>query len=245
MYGMNLFHVEPPARPWRKAACLSLVLALFATSMSATAQAPSADSCGTLSNGDYGPFDFRKPHHMLAGAEKNHFTPKVERLISGESRYDVGGDLSFLLVMYPNHVRALMAMMRLGEKEKTDKPVGARHEVECYFERALRFRPDDNVVRMIYVLFLSKKSRQAEALQQLKVVADTAGENAFTHYNAGLLYFDLKAYDKAAAQARAAQALGFPRTDLVDKLKAIGQWTEPEAKATAPAASAASAAAPL
>jgi len=243
---MNIIQTDPISRHCRNAAFLAAALALSVASLTASAQAPSAGACGELSNGEYGPFDYRKPHHMLVGAEKNHFTPRVERLIAGQSRYDVGGDISFLLVMYPNHTRALMAMMRLGEKEKKDQPVGARYEVECYFERALRFQPDDNVVRMIYALFLSKKSRQAEALQQLKVVVDAAGDNPFTHYNAGLMYFDLKEYDKAAAQAREARAYGFPRTDLIDKLKAIGKWAEPEAKASAPAAaaSAASAAAP-
>lgn len=241
---MNIIQLEPAWWRRRSAAVLTATLAFATTSLSAAAQAPSADACGVLSNGEYGPFDYRKPHHMLAGAERNHFTPKVERLIAGESRYDVGGDLSFLLVMYPNHARALMAMMRLGEKEKTDKPVGARFEVECYFERALRFRPDDNVVRMMYVLFLSKKARQAEAVQHLKQVVATAGDNPFTHYNAGLLYFELKEYELAAAQARAAQAGGFLRTDLIDKLRALGKWTELDAETPAAAASAASAPAP-
>jgi tetratricopeptide (TPR) repeat protein len=241
---MNRIHAETPPWPGRCAAVLVLAVSLLAASPPASAQAPSPQSCGDLSNGDYGPFDYRKPHHMLAGAERNHFTPKVERLISGESRYDVGGDLSFLLVMYPNHARALMAMMRLGEKEKTEKPVGARYEVECYFERALRFRPDDNVVRMMYALYLSKRSRQAEAVQHLKQVVATAGDNPFTHYNAGLLYFELKEYELAAAQARAAEAGGFLRKDLIDKLKAVGKWTESEAEAPAPAAAASAASAP-
>ncbi len=241
-----MIDVEPTSWSHRGAAALVAALVLSAMTLPASAQAPTAASCGVLSNGDYGPFDYRKPHHMLPGAEKNHFTPKVEQLIGGQSQFDPGGDISFLLVMYPNHARALMAMMRLGEKEKTDKTRSARFEVECYFERALRFQPDDNVVRMIYVVFLTKKARPAEALQQLKRVVDTAGDNVFTRYNAGLLYFDLKEYDKAAEQARAAQVGGFLRTDLIDKLKALGKWTEPETAASAPAAaaSAASAAAP-
>ena len=241
---MNIIHVDPFSRPGQSAIVLAVGMALFATSQPASAQAPSAALCGDLSNGEYGPFDFRKPHYLLTTVEKNHFAPQVEQLISGQSGYAPGGDLNFVLVVYPNHVRALMAMMRLGEKEKRDKPAGARFEVECYFERALRFRPDDNVVRMIYSLFLSKKSRQAEALQQLRQVVESAGDNPFTHYNAGLLYFDLKEYGKAAAQARTAQTQGFPGASLIDKLKAIGKWTEPEATAIAPAATASAASAP-
>ena len=228
--------------PWasRSAMALAAALVLSTTALPARSQAPTADSCGVLSNGANGPFDYRKPDRLLTLAEQNHFTPKVEALLSGQSRVEVGGDLSFILVMFPNHARALMAMMRLGEKEKTEKPRGAGFEVECYFERALRFMPDDNVARMIYVVYLTKKARQTEALQHLQFVVDTAGDRPFTHYNAGLLYFDLKEYDKAAAQARAAQAGGLLRPDLIDKLKALGKWREPDA---APAA-AASAAAP-
>ena len=241
---MNIIHTDPLWWPCRSVAVLVAALAVFGTSQPALAQAPSADLCGGLSNGDYGPFDFRKPHYLLATVEKNHFAPKVEQLIGGQSGYDVGGDLSFVLIVFPNHARALMAMMRLGEKEKRDKPVGARFEVECYFERALRFRPDDNVVRMMYSIFLSTKSRQAEALRHLRQVVETAGDNPFTHYNAGLLYFDLKEYDKAAAQARTAQTQGFPGASLINKLKAIGKWTEPEGTTTAPAPAASAASAP-
>ena len=70
---MNIIHADPLWWPCRGAAVLVAALALSATSLPASAQAPSADTCGVLSNGDYGPFDFRKPHHMLATVEKNHF----------------------------------------------------------------------------------------------------------------------------------------------------------------------------
>jgi hypothetical protein len=53
--------------------------------------------------------------------------------------------------------RALMAMVRLGDKARTDKPAGASHSVECYLQRAARFRPDDGMVSMIYATLSGKE----------------------------------------------------------------------------------------
>ena len=89
----------------------------------------------------------------------NHFQPTVEHLIRGQTSQYVGGDIDFTLRAIPNHPNALMSMMLLGEKEKSSTPRGSRYSVECWFERAIRFRPDDNVVRMIYANFLTKKKR--------------------------------------------------------------------------------------
>lgn len=220
--------------------CVAVALAL-APAWPAGAQTQDAAGCGDLSNGDNGPFDFRNERRdLLKLGEAFHFTPKVEGLISGQSRVEVGGDLDFILRMFPNHHRALMAVMRWGEKLRTESPRDMPRPIACYFERALRFRPDDHVARMIYAMFLSRNARQAEALAQLDQVATNAGNNAFTHYNVGLQYFELKQYDKALAQAHAAISLDFPRTELREQLKAVGKWRDP-AVVPAPAASATSA----
>jgi tetratricopeptide (TPR) repeat protein len=118
-------------------------------------------------------------------------------------------------------------MMRLGEKENTPKPNGSRYSVECWFDRALRFRPDDTTVRMIYSTYLSKNKRIPEAVAQLEQASTIAKDNSFTHYNIGLIYFDMKIYDQALAQAHRASALGFSRTELRDMLESVKQWQEP------------------
>lgn len=229
----------PPAR-WL---AVATVLMFTAVAQPAMAQMPSPASCGGLGNGDNGPFDFRNERHKIYAGETAHFNRDVETLRRGQSS-TVGADIDYLLHIYPNHPRALVAMMGWGEKLKSPKPQDTRHSIECYFERALRFRPDDNVVRMIYALFLSKNARHPEAIQHLDRVSAAAGENAFTHYNAGLLYFDIKQYDKSAERARAAMALGFSRPDLIDKLKAVGKWAEPVAESSTPAPAASAASAP-
>ena len=194
--------------------------------------------CGTLySAGQYGPYDFRNEKDKLPIVLGAHFQPYVEALVRGHTNVTPGGDIDYTLRAIPNHPNALISMMRLGEKEKTAKPRGSRYSVECWFERAIRFRPDDQVVRMIYTGFLTKANRNSEALGQLQVVVNGAKDSAFTHYNAGLLYFDLGEYAKASAQAHRAAELGLDRPELREKLKAAGRWTDSVAVAPVPSAS--------
>mmetsp|Transcript_28885 Transcript_28885/g.52144 ORF Transcript_28885/g.52144 Transcript_28885/m.52144 type:complete len:95 (-) Transcript_28885:406-690(-) len=93
---------------------------------------------------------------------------------------------------------------------------------------------------MQYGLFLMSRNRMQDALNTVDVVAKEAGDNAFTHFNAGMLYFDMKEYDKALVQAHRVIALGFERPELRDKLKSVGRWVDPPAEAASAPASAAS-----
>jgi hypothetical protein len=191
------------------------------------------NACGPLA-ASYGPFDFRTDREKLPLVVGAHFTPEVEALIRGTTNRLPGGDVAYTLRAIPNHPNALMAMMRLGEREKTPKPSGSTYTVECWFERAIRFRPDDHVVRMIYTIFLTKNNRRPEALQQLDVALNAAKDNPFTHQNIGLLYFDLGEYQRALTQAHKAIQLGLTRPELREKLQAVGKWTEPVAASAEP-----------
>lgn len=209
-----------------------LLMAIFA-SLPGYAQSDNS-ACGSLSvkrgGGGVGPFDYQTDKPSLEIVEKYHFTPAVEALIRGSTNALPGADLDYTLRAIPNHHRALMAMMRYGEKMKSPTPPGAHYSVECYFDRALRFRPNDTIARMLYATLLSKNARRPEAIQQLELATVAAAGNAFSHYNIGLIYFDLKDYDKALTQAHKAIALGFPQTALRDKLHSAGKWTDPSNK---------------
>lgn len=210
---------------------LAGVSIVFAFSGEVSAQ-PSAAGCGALDNGSNGPFDYRTERGSgLKTVEQFHFTPNIENLIGGNSA-PLGAELDYTLRAFPNHHRALMAMMRLGEKLKSPQPAKAAHSVECYFERALRFRPDDSTARMIYATFLAKYGRGPEAIKQLEIATAAAGDNAYTHYNIGLIYFDIKDYDQALAQAHRAYGLGFVQPQLRDQLKNAGKWKELESQST-------------
>ncbi len=187
--------------------------------------------CGPLANG-YGPYDYRTSKgQILNTVEPFHFTINVEMLIKADTGY-LGADIDYTLRAFPNHHRALMSVMRYGEKTKSAKPPHMRYTVACYFDRAIRFRPDDAISRMIYSIYLAKNNRTPEAIQQLDIAASGAEgkENPFTHYNLGLNYLEMKEYEKSLAQAHKAYALGFIQTALKDKLKEAGKWTEAEIK---------------
>ena len=203
-------------------------LLLAATACVSALAQTEAVGCGSLENG-YGPYDYRTDHTKLPIVTGAHFTAPVEALIRGTSATRPGGDIAYTLRAIPNHHRALLSMMKLGEKEKTSKPFGSTYTVECWFERAIAFRPDDSIVRMIYSGFLNSKGNLKDANSQLEFATAYAKDNAFTHYNIGLHYFDLKNYDKALLQAHKAVGLGFDHADLRNQLTAAGKWKEPEA----------------
>ena len=208
-----------------------LIMGLLLSSAAAVAQS-STSTCGELHTGS----DYRTSSRQALNMVENfHFTPEVEALIRGKSSTDIAADLSYTLIAFPNHHRALMSLMTLGKKFKTPQPKGAQFSVECYFLRALRFRPDDTTARMMYASYLSNQARPTEASKELAQVAEVAGENAFTFYNMGQIYFDLKDYDRALENAHKAYELGLTLTGLRDRLKGVGHWRDADLAASSPA----------
>ncbi|MBU3910160.1 MAG: tetratricopeptide repeat protein [Gammaproteobacteria bacterium] len=190
------------------------------------------DVCGSLQNA-YGPFDYWVDKNMLGVVEDHHFTPEVESLVRGKSGY-IGGDIDYTLRAFPNHPRALLAMVRLGEKIRSERPGGANYSVRCYLDRAIRFRPNDSMARMIYSFYLVKRKKNAEALEHLEVATQHATESGNLHYNLGLVYIDLGKYDRALQHAQEAYRLGFNLPGLRAKLEKAGKWQDPPAAKTEP-----------
>jgi tetratricopeptide (TPR) repeat protein len=210
----------------------SAAFAVFAVSPAHSQLVPGG--CGALENG-YGPYDARTDHAKLPIVMAYHFTPAIENLIEGVTANPVGADIDYTLRAVPNYHRALIAMVRLGEREKKDKPRFVRHTVECWLQRAIAFRADDAIVRMIYSTYLNSKKRVDAANAQLEAATAYAKDNGFTHYNIGLHYIDLKNYDKALVQAHKAMSLGFTQTELKNQLVSLGKWSEPAEQPPSPA----------
>lgn len=199
-------------------------------------EAPNA--CGPIwGTRHFGPFDFRSPQGNLGVVERAHFTPKVEAGLSG-STGPLGADLNYTLRSFPNHHRALVTTARATKRMKNDQIPGLEWPMECYFERAIRFAPDDAVVRNLYAQWLGDRKRPKEAEFQLEAALRLAGDNPLTHYNIGLLYFDLGNLPAASRQALRARELGWPRSDLIDKLAAAGHGPGRVAAPAEPGASA-------
>ena len=218
--------------------------ALTLTPLLAMAQVSPA-ICGSLDNGGNGPFDYRVVRgRELKVVEDFHFNAKVEALVAGQSG-TIGDDLSYVLRVFPNHHRALVAATRLAKRSKSPTAAHMPLPMECYYERAVRFRPDDTVARLLFAGYLNDLKRPDEAVQQLDRAIELASDNPFTQYNAGLVFAEMNLFDRALQQAHKAQRLGFMRPELKQKLQAAGKWVDPpdEAAAAAAATDAASAAA--
>lgn len=217
-----------PALNWRAMRTMLGATGLALGSQLAVAQNLTQDdiACGTfIQPGRLTPEDYRKASPRLKVVEDYHFGPSVEALVRPMQKgMALGSDLDYTLWGYPNHHRALAALVRLGAREKTEQPRGTQFSIDCYFRRALRIADTDLIVRMLYANYLGSAGRKPQAMQQLGYVVENAGDNAMTHYNAGLIYLELGAYAQASAQARHASQLGFGRTTLRDELQRLGKW---------------------
>ncbi len=193
--------------------------------------AQAANPCGELTNA-YGPFDYRKryTHHAdnIRLVEMAHFPESVEQGIKGLSG-TVGQALDYTLRAFPNHSRALAALARIAVKEKKLQLEGGRYPVECYFDRAIRFAPDDGAVRATYGTYLMARGQTEVAAGMFAAAVALDPQNATINYNLGLAQFKLKNYDKANLYAQKAYALGFPLPGLRKMLEAEGKW-DPAAK---------------
>lgn|SRR3990167_1504504 len=227
---------------WRFQRGLFVAVAAGILSVSTLGQGISSSECGVLDN-PLGPFDYRKARYMsekgvvtnrlLRDVEVNHFRQEIEHLTRQNAALNAG-DMAYLLRIYPNHHRALASMERLGKKLGVKQPSGAQFVVECYFERALRFLPDDHIARGLYANFLIEAGRPTEADTQLDRAAYDAKGNAIAQYNVGLLYLRNGNPEKALRQAHVAQSLGFDINRLQRLLEEKGAWKDAETVAEQP-----------
>ncbi len=222
---------ESRATPPLRAALAGLAATLVVLSAPAPALAD-AGNCGDLYITQFGPYDYRTERDKYKVVVDHHFTPDIEALMLRNDGLPPGGDLSYTLRCIPNHHRALVSVMRYGQRWGDQR---LQFPVACYFDRALRWRPDDTVVRGLYANYLISKNRRDEAVQQLEAATNYAGDNGFSHYNIGLLYLEMGLYDKAFEQDQRARSLGFQRTQIEEQLKRAGKWQERPAAPDAPA----------
>lgn len=196
------------------------------------ALAQSSYECGPLKNA-YGPYDYTNPEHFaenLPIVEQYHFDAGVEQLRGvigvANSSARLADDLDYTLRAFPNHHRALYAMVRYY---LTKVPAGSKklhYSAECYFDRALRLSPGDPTVRLIGGYYYQKTGDQEMARQHYEAALEIAPNSAEVQYNVGLWLFDLKEYDRARSHAVKAYDLGYPLPGLRNKLRRVGAWEE-------------------
>lgn len=183
--------------------------------------------CGSLKN-HYGPYDYTNPIHKekyLPIVDTHHFTSEVESL-KGRVSTALWDDLDYTLRAFPNHHRALYAMARY--QLIVHRPPNAQYRTaECYFERALEFKPDDAMVYLIYGAYLHRAGELQKALEKYQAAIKLHLDSAELDYNIGLLYVDLKQWELANKYAASAYQKGYPLPGLKDKLAALGKWQVP------------------
>lgn len=215
---------------------LALLLSLAAATEAAAAEKKSY--CGSLENG-YGPFDYRSPSdpNALSLVERYHFNDDVEQGLAGMSS-NIGGDLDYTLRAFPNHARALATLIRLAQRDKigSTKLNSSHFATECYFERAVRFRPDDGTAWALYAQYLHVIGEEARVQPMLEKAAELSPDNPSINYNLGLLYARQKNFDKALPFAQKAYASGFPLPALKQLLVDARKWVEPPRPAPTEAA---------
>ena len=181
--------------------------------------------CGTLRNA-YGPFDYRKAGpQQLRLVEDYHFTPKVERLYSGESS-SIQDDIAYLLKVFPNHHRGLLSLAKLSLREKKAHLPGSPYSMACWFERAMRFQPEDGDVHVVFGYYLSKTGNMRGAADEFREAIRLGVESGNVHYNLALVLLDLGDKPGAVEHAKKAYEAGFQLQGLKKRLQKMGLWTE-------------------
>lgn len=177
--------------------------------------------CGDPFTNHYGPFDYTNPidrsqHDHIPIVEAYHFNAQVERLEKGMTSAFVMDDINYTLRVVPNHHRALNAVARF-DIDKGGIP-STWLSAQCWFDRALQFRPKDGTVWLIYANWKARKGSDEEALEAYAEAKALAPDSAEIDYNLGLLYLKMGQYDKALAHAKVAYAGNYPLQGLRRKL---------------------------
>ncbi|HPF26339.1 MAG TPA: hypothetical protein P5528_10385 [Steroidobacteraceae bacterium] len=203
-----------------------LVILLSVSALTATdATAQSSMDCGSLEN-PYGPYDYTNGEHrvkympIVVGA---HFNRDVQTLRKGQSTADPLGDLDYTLRAFPNHHPALDAVSRYFLQG--GRATGALYTAECYFDRAMRFKPDDGIVYLLYGTYLHRKKDLDAAARQYDRALGLLDDSPDAYYNYALLKADQGRWSEARKFAIEAYSLNHPLQGLKRKLQRNNAWS--------------------
>lgn len=182
----------------------------------------------------YGPFDYRTAgpgdRELVEGA---HFSYEYDAYLKGQQKsarsnnqLPPAAGFGYTLWAFPNQPQALAAMEDLGMRYKTERLPGALLRVHCFFQRAVRFTPDDALVRAIYGYYYARRGKAAEAKAQLEKAESLDEGIVGVSVYASFAYFELKEFDKSLEFAKRAYQLGYPLPGLRNRLERVGKWRD-------------------
>lgn len=192
-----------------------------------------ADLNGLPCNGlaqAYGPWDYTKAKERskIPVVEQYHFGPQSEHLIK-PMQGDFAGDFDYTLRAVPNHHRALLSLLRyqleLNAKLKnTQKPLSP---VECYFQRATHFSPNDSATFSLYAYYLHKIGHNDQALNLYEKAITISPKSMKILYAFGLFLIDINNYDRAVEVATQIYKDKHVPDGLKNKLIKLNLWKNP------------------
>jgi len=219
-------------------------LGLLALLIAGTAQAVGYNDiqpCEPLDvNAQYHDINEAQDQVLRGTVERNHFTKPVATLQHGQTA-PLPRDIAFVLRYFPNHYLALNAMGRWQLMNKLDigdaeSPVWT---ADCYFKRAIDYRPGDYKLHLLYAIYLHAAKRKEEAWTEYTASEENGADTAEFYYNRGLLAVDMGKLDQAKEDADKADSMGAPFPGLRDKLaraqKAAEGGKKPVSSAADPA----------
>jgi len=173
--------------------------------------------------GGYGPYDYRFHKANLPIVEEYHFNRQVEQLVRGMSTTHPMGDITYTLIAFPNHHRALysavnfsLGQSRFGERD--------RYRAECFLQRAIHFAPEDPTPYLLFGLYLHRLGELDQSLEMYHEAEELAPNDANLLYNMGLVHFDKGNYDESRRYAQEAYQYGIELPGLRRKLEEAGHW---------------------
>lgn len=186
--------------------------------------------------GRHGPFDYNTASQAERKlVERVHFDEHYQAYRLGKAKLQKKFDhiietpaagFSYTLWAFPNHPHALTAMEDISFKEKSEKPAGAGLRIHCYFQRAVKFAPDDSLVRSIYGYYYARRGKVGEAREQLEKAVSNGDETVSVYVYVAFSYLEIKDYRKALEAAKAAYQLGYSLPGLRNRLEKAGQWKD-------------------
>jgi hypothetical protein len=153
---------------------------------------------------------------------------------------NAAAEFDFGLRAVPNWPDALKAVIDLDAKKrlhnrKTLYPLRSSYPPpECYLQRALVFRPKHMQSHLLFGVYLHQLRLFEKAAAEYLVAEKLDPDNAEVQYNLGLVYFELRDYEKASRYAQLAYSHGYPLPGLQIKLEKIGKWSTPDSRMTKP-----------
>lgn len=213
-------------------------LVLASVSISSNA---AVEDCGELKNyGDIGPWDYSDPSSSASTSadpmgrikrvENVHFKPDIRSLNTKLYSIDqLTAEIHYTLRMFPNHTEALVAVSRLEKMAGGKLPQNTatiytpRLSSYCFFDRAIRFKENDKNVRFAYAIHLHQNGKFKEALEQYLLAEPQWEDNRYFQYNLGLLYADMKNWEKAVDYAQRAYSYGVTFPSLRQRIEKSGR----------------------